>query len=182
MRYLFGFMCVLALAALPRAAIAQAGEEGATSEPSLPEAAPSSEPAVEEGGSRLERWHPEAFVDSEHEPSGSIEYKSPNASKGYSGEGIPPAGIGFFIMTGVTVVGAVVLGVGASRARSSSEDYSSIGVMGGGGIVMLVGGVGMIVTGVMWGKSTLKPSSSQKSRYQRERRAQWDLAQSQLVF
>jgi hypothetical protein len=182
MRYLLGFMCVCAVAAtLPLGVGAQDAEEAATAEPGVQEPAPSSEPAVEEGGSRLERWHPEAFVDSEHEPSGSIEYKSPNASKGYSGEGIPPAGIGFFIMTGVTVVGAVVLGVGASPSQSS-EDYSSIGVMGGGAIVMLVGVVGMIVTGVMWGKSTLEPGSSQKSRYQRERRAQWDLTQSRVVF
>jgi hypothetical protein len=181
MRYLVGSVVMLVLMASPQSASAQAGEEGAATEPSLQEPAPSSEPAVEEGGSRLEWWHPEAFVDSEHEPSGSIEYKSPNASKGYSGEGIPPAGIGFFIMTGVTVVGAVVLGVGASRSQSS-KDYSSIGVMGGGAIVMLVGGVGMIVTGVMWGKSTPEPSSSQKSRHQRERRAQWDLARSRVVF
>ena len=182
MRYLVSVACVLAgLVALPLGVSAQVGEEGATPEPTLEEPAPAAESSGEEGGSRLERWHPEAFVDSEHEPSGSIEYKSANASKGYSGEGIPPAGIGFFIMTGVTVVGAVVLGVGASRSQSS-KDYSSIGVMGGGAIVMLVGGVGMIVTGVMWGKSTLEPSSSQKSRYRRERRAQWDLARSRVVF
>jgi hypothetical protein len=48
MRYLFGFVCVCALVGtLPQAASAQAGEEGAASEPNLQEPAPSSEPASE---------------------------------------------------------------------------------------------------------------------------------------
>ena len=60
MRYLFGFICVCALAgALPLSASAQAGEEGASVEPSAEEPAQSSQWTQ----SRLERWHPEAFVD-----------------------------------------------------------------------------------------------------------------------
>ena len=158
-----------------------AGEAATTSEPNLEEAAPSSEPAAEQGGSRLERWHREAFVDPEQEPSGSIEYKSPSASQGYSGEGIRPAAIGLILMAGVTVGGVVMIGVGASRSESS-EDYSGIGLAAGGAIVMVVGIVGMIATGVMLGRSTLQPGSSQESRYERERRAQWDLQTSRLVF
>lgn len=63
MRYLVGFMFVLAVVISPQSASARAGEEGTATEPHLEEPAPSSEPAVEEGGSRLARWHPEAFGD-----------------------------------------------------------------------------------------------------------------------
>ncbi|MBW2629544.1 MAG: hypothetical protein JRE45_18280 [Deltaproteobacteria bacterium] len=112
-----------------------AGDAATTSEPNLEEAAPSSEPAAEEGGSRLERWHPEAFSDPEHEPSSSIEYKSPSASQGHSGEGM-----------------------------------------------LVAGGIGMIATGTLWRARTQQSASSQKSRHRRERRAQWDLQTSRLVF
>jgi hypothetical protein len=45
MRYLFGLLCVCALAGnLPLSASAQAGEEGTISEPNLQEPAPSAEP------------------------------------------------------------------------------------------------------------------------------------------
>lgn len=54
MRYSFGFMCVLALVALPGAAAAQGDKEGRATEPSLQEPAPSSEPASEQPGSQLE--------------------------------------------------------------------------------------------------------------------------------
>ena len=65
MRYVFRFLCVCALGVvqLPQSASAQAGEKGTTSEPNLQEPAASAEPAREEGASRLERWHPEAFAD-----------------------------------------------------------------------------------------------------------------------
>lgn len=60
MRYFFGFLCVCALVvALPRSASAQTGEEGASAEPSPKEPVQSTQPTQ----SRLERWHPEAFVD-----------------------------------------------------------------------------------------------------------------------
>jgi hypothetical protein len=84
-------------------------------------------------------------------------------------------------MAGVTVGGVVMIGVGASRSESS-EDYSGIGLAAGGAIVMVVGIVGMIATGIMLGKTTLQPGSSQEPRYERERRAQWDLQTSRLVF
>jgi len=182
MRYSFGLLCVCALVGtLPQSASAQGGAEDATAEPNLVEAEPSSEPAAEEGGSRLERWHPEAFVDPASKPPSSIEYKSPSTSQGYSGEGMRPAAIGLIVMAGITVGGAVMIGVGSSRLESS-EDYSGLGLAAGGAIVMLVGVVGMIATGIVMGKSTLQPSSSQKSRNQRERRAQWDLQTARLVF
>jgi hypothetical protein len=60
MRYLFGFLCVCALVwTSPESASAQAGEEGTSAEPSAEEPVQSPQPTR----SRLERWHPEAFVD-----------------------------------------------------------------------------------------------------------------------
>jgi len=53
MRYLVGFVLVMALVALPQSARAQAGEEGATSEPKLQEPAPKSEQAAEEPALQL---------------------------------------------------------------------------------------------------------------------------------
>jgi hypothetical protein len=60
MRYLFGFVCVLAgLVALPLSASAQAEKEGGSAEPSAEKPAQSTQPTR----SRVERWHPEAYVD-----------------------------------------------------------------------------------------------------------------------
>ena len=53
MRYLFGFLCVCALVALPLSVGAQDAEEGATAEPNLQEPTPSSEPAPEEPALQL---------------------------------------------------------------------------------------------------------------------------------
>ena len=60
MRYLVGFVCVLAgLVASPLSVGAQAGEQRTSAEPNAEEPVQSTEPT----GSRLERWHPEAFDD-----------------------------------------------------------------------------------------------------------------------
>lgn len=59
MLHLFGFLCVLALVASPLSVGAQAGEEGTSAKPNAEEPVESTEPT----GSRLERWHPEAFDD-----------------------------------------------------------------------------------------------------------------------
>ncbi len=65
-------MVLAGLVALPFGASAQAGEEGATSEPSAQEPAPSSEPTPEEPAqptqptpSRLERGHLDPFAEPE---------------------------------------------------------------------------------------------------------------------
>ncbi|MBW1760079.1 MAG: hypothetical protein JRE45_01370 [Deltaproteobacteria bacterium] len=60
MRYFVGFACVVVvLVASPLSASAQAGEEGTAAEPSAEQSVQSTQPTR----SRLERWHPEAFVD-----------------------------------------------------------------------------------------------------------------------
>jgi hypothetical protein len=176
MRYLFGFLFVCALVGtLPQSASAQAGEEGATSEPTLQEPAPWSEPADEEGDLSGDWWHPEAFAAPAYEP--------PSASKGqeHGRHRIHPAGIGFLTMTGVTVVGAVLVGVGMTRP-STGDLNRDIAPVAAGTVLMMVGGVGMIISGVVWGKRTRRGRRLKEARYERPRRVQWDLAQSGLVF
>ena len=109
---------------LSQSASAQAGEEGATPEPSLQEPAPWSEPADEEGRSRLERWHPEAFVDPAKpapEPTLQLGVDSagpevtPTASQSKKGRKRRVAiGVG----VSLAVVGLIVgVGVGVSVAK-----------------------------------------------------------------
>lgn len=60
MRYVLGFLCVCALVgSLPLGVGAQDAEEGTSAEPSAEEPVQSPQPTR----SRVERWHPEAFVD-----------------------------------------------------------------------------------------------------------------------
>jgi hypothetical protein len=175
MRYLVGFVFVLGLMASPLSVSAQDGEEGATSEPNLEEPAASSEPADEEGDLSGERGHPEAFADPASEP--------PSASKGqeHGRHRMHPAGIVFLPMTGVTVVGAVLVGVGMTRP-STGDLNRDIAPVAAGAALMMIGGVGMIISGAVWAKRTRQGRRLKEARYGRPRRAKWDLAQSQVVF
>ena len=77
MRYLVGLMCVLAgLVASPLSVGAQAGEERTSAEPNPEEPVQATEPTR----SRLERWHPEAFVD----PSKPKPTSTPEERGGFS--------------------------------------------------------------------------------------------------
>ncbi|MBW1906643.1 MAG: hypothetical protein JRJ24_15315 [Deltaproteobacteria bacterium] len=92
-----------------------------------------------------------------------------------------PAGIGFLTMTGVTVVGAVLVGVGMTRP-STGDLNRDIAPVAAGGVLMMVGGVGMIASGIVWGKRSQQGRGLKEARYERARRVQWDLAQSLVVF
>jgi hypothetical protein len=175
MRYLFGFLCVCALAGtVPANASAQAGEEGATSEPNLQEPAPSSEPASEEPALKL---------------------KVDDAGVGVA-PGYPPrfdeqelrvkqAEVGFLVSTGVFGAGAllvIVAGiVGAEHfASGKSTDWVDPAVIAGA--ALLVGGAaGMIASGVVRRKAKRKLRELQRAHYG-PHRVQWDLAQSRVVF
>jgi hypothetical protein len=170
MRYLFGFLCVCALVALPLSVGAQDAEEGATAEPNLQEPTPSSEPAPEEPALQLNVDDLGVNV----VPVGEGGGRSPR-------HGMHPAGIVCLTMTGVTVVGAVLVGVGMTRP--STGDLNRIFVpVAAGAVLMMVGGVGMIISGVMWGKRTRQERRLQEADYGRPRRVQWDPAQSRVVF
>ena len=177
MRYLFGFLCVCALGVVTQSASAQDAEQRATSEPNLEEPAPSSEPSDEEGGlsprvreRTRQQWDPDA-------------YDLPSASKGqaHRRQGMHPAGIGFLTTTGVTVVGAVLVGVGMTRP-STGDLNRDIAPVAAGAVLMMVGGVGMIISGAIWGRRTRQGRRLTEAHYGRPQRVQWDLAESRLVF
>jgi hypothetical protein len=177
MRYLVGFVLVLALVASPLSTSAQDAEEGETSEPSAEESTPSAEPAGDDGGlsprvrkTTRQQWGPHA-------------YELPSTSKGqvHGRQGMHPAGIMFLTMSGVTVVGAVLVGVGMTRP-STGDLNRDIAPVAAGAVLMMIGGVGMIISGVVWGKRTRQGRRLKEARYERPRRVQWDPAQSRVVF
>ena len=179
MRYLFGFLCVSALVGTsPQSVSAQTSEEGTAAEPSLvEEPAPSSEPVSAEGSlsprvrkRTRQQWGPHAY-----------ELPSTSKEQVHSRQGMHPAGIGFLTMTGVTVVGAVLVGVGMTRP-STGDLNRDIAPVAAGAVLMMVGGVGMIASGIVWGKRSQQGRGLKEARYERAHKVQWDLAQSRLVF
>jgi len=151
MRYLFGFLCVCAVVGTsPLSVSAQAGEE--------------------EVGSRLERWHPEAFVDPASKPT-----PSEPASEGPALQlELDSAGVEVVPSPPRTVDG-YTLEETELRVRRTKI---GLGISGG----VFVGGVGMIASAVILGRGRTELSELQEAHYGRPRRVQWDLAQSRVVF
>ncbi|MBW2552415.1 MAG: hypothetical protein JRE73_17010 [Deltaproteobacteria bacterium] len=143
MRYLVGFVCVLAaLVAVPQSASSQGAEEGTTSEPTLDEFAPSSEASPEKPWLRIELT-----------PTGVELVPSPRRI-----EKVDPrvlrARNGLLGMTGLFFLGGVVAGVGAVSELSgldvSSPAESSNDAAVWTGVALMAGGlVGMITSGII---------------------------------
>jgi len=117
-------MVLAGLVALPLSASAQDTEEGTTSEPSLQEPAPPSEPAPKEPVRGVRRWHPEAFVDpSKPASEPALQLKLDAAGVEVTPKTAPRTAaeeemlrkrrvrIGLGVFAGI-VVGSVALGVG----------------------------------------------------------------------
>jgi hypothetical protein len=186
MRYLVGFVCVLAgLVALPLSASAQDGEEGATPEPSLHEPAASTEPAPEEPALRLEL----------NDDSVKLAPSPPPTVDGYTLEEmdrrVRRAKIGFGASGGVYGAGVVLLIVAAAGSLSSPivggapEDASGDwvdpafiagGVLAGAGVIASYTALGI------WVHRKRQLRELQQAHYGTPRRVQWDLARSRLVF
>jgi hypothetical protein len=155
-----------------------AGEAATTSEPNLQEPAPSSEPASEEPVLQIELT-----------PAGvDVAPSQPRTVDGYTLEEmelrVRRARIGLLSTTGVAVVGAVLFGVGAARARSSQDlDALSEGpLLISGMSLMISGAVGMIAIGILLGVRKRDLRKLQESRYEGPHPVQWDLARSGVVF
>ena len=177
MRYLVGFVFVLALVSAPLAVSAQAGEEGATSEPPAEE--PSPEPAPEAPALQLEL----------DDDSVKLAPSPPPTVNGYTLEetelrvrrakiGIGSSALAFFV-GGILVAsglgGDCSWGGGAERERCDRLAYAGTALAAGGA-------VGMIATGILLGKRKQKLRRLQQAHYGRPSRVQWDLARSQVVF
>jgi len=190
MPYPFGFIWVLGgLVASPLSASAQAGEENSSS--------------------RLERWHPEAFVDPaaptteraadgpalqlKLTPAGvDVAQSPPHTVDGYTREEmelrVRRAKIGVGVSTAAVVVGS---SVGAGGAISSlcfsfggepcppPHWVAPVSV----GTVLVVGGlVLMIVSSVALHRRKSQRDRLREANHGRTGRVRWDFAKSRLVF
>jgi hypothetical protein len=205
MRYLVGFVCVVALVALPQSASAQAGEEGATS----------SEPAREEGGlsprvrkRTRQKWDPHVYEVPSSEPATEepalqlqlddagvgVVPPPPRTPDGYTVEEmelrVKRAKIGFGV-SGVAFFAGVMMGFVAMANWESCflawgecpEDPDWVAPVGWTGLTLAMGGlVGMAVSGVRLAKNKRAREWLRQTHYGTPRRAQWDLARSRLVF
>jgi hypothetical protein len=189
MRYLVGFAVLVALGISPLSATAQAGEEGATSEPNLQEPALSEHSPGDEGGlsprlrKRTQRnWDPSAY-DPGGDPRPSIQYTS--APRQPARPKLAP-GIGLGVSIGSLVGGLAMMSVGVSQRIficfvEPCYAPSSSSVLIGAGAGLTVGGlIGIIVSSVALrdGERNRAKAPSQRNA----RRVQWDLAQSRVVF
>jgi hypothetical protein len=174
MRYLVGFVFVLALVSAPLAVSAQAGEEGATPEPNLEEPAPSAEPAPEEPALQLKL--DAAGVEVAPSP--------PRTAKGYTLEEtelrVRRARIGLgvsivsFCAGGALMTTGVVVAV--KELRSGVPMFAA-------GVALAVGGfVGTIASGALVRRRKHDRNSLREAHRGKPHRVQWDLARSRLVF
>lgn len=177
---LVGSVCVLTgLLASPTSASAQAGDEG---------------------GSRLERWHPEAFVDPtepalqlELSPAGiDVEPISPRTVDGYTRDEVElrvrRAKIGVGLSAVALAVGSSMVGGGMvssiciSFGEPCPPPRSWIAPVSAGSVLVVGGLVTIIVSSVaLRRRKRDRDSLSQVSRGA-PHRARWDLARSRLVF
>jgi hypothetical protein len=203
MRYLAGCTLVLvALMALPLSVSAQADEEAETSEPSLQEAAPSSEAADDEGGlspglrkRTRKKWDPGTYNVPSSKPDpvlklgeSSLEI-TPNAPTG-SELRVREARNGLIGSAIVLAIGGgIVAGTMVATRNYECGDWELFCVNGGrvagvtvGSLVMLGGVVAMGVSGGKLSARKQELRNLQKAKNRRSHHVEWDLARSRLVF
>jgi hypothetical protein len=184
MRYLVGFVVLVALGISPLSASAQAGEEGATSEPTLQEPAPPSEPAPEEPALQLKL--DDAGVEVVPSP--------PRTFDGYTLEemelrvrrariGVGVSVFAFLAGFGMGMPAAVELGLGCIAIFEPCTTPGWVAPVGITGAVLMAGGVaGMIASGILLRRRKRDRDRLLKAHYGRLHRVQWDLTRSRLVF
>jgi hypothetical protein len=184
MRYLFGFICVLALLASPLSVSAQEGEEGTTSEPNLDEPAPTSEPAPEEPALQLRL------------DAAGVEVAPSTPRTEYLKTHVRRARIGLSVSVMSFAGGVAMMGVAFANVEVGArfclgfapcpETPSWVIPVAVSGTFITIGGLtGMIISGrkLADGKKQLRwYAGASKSRCRRPRRARWDLARSRVVF
>jgi cytochrome c biogenesis protein CcdA len=153
MRYVFGFLCVCALAGhLPLSATAQDGEEDTSPEPSLEESAPSSEPAPEQPALQLRLDDAGVGVAPGYPPRfDELELR------------LKRARIGLLSTAGVSLagMGLVIAGARVSNTQPSSDDKPANALKFSGVALLVAGIAGMVVSGI-----ALKTRRRQLDRYE----------------
>ncbi|MBW2629542.1 MAG: hypothetical protein JRE45_18270 [Deltaproteobacteria bacterium] len=200
MRYLIGFMFVLAgLVALPACASAQAGEEGATSEPNLQEFAPSFEPAAEDLKEPMPSSEP-----APEEPALQLQLDSagvevvpspPRTADGYTLDemelrvrrakiGLAVSAIPFIAGIGLSLAAGFSSMVTTSLCfEESCPNEPWVTPVGVTGAVLTASGLaGTIATGILLRRRKRDWDSLREAHYGGPRRVRWDLARSRLVF
>lgn len=182
MRYSIGQISLLAgLLALPLGASAQA--------------------EAEQGASRLERWHPEAFVDPEkpvlqldlHSTDLEVAPSGPRTVGGYTLEDMDfrarRARIGIGISSVAFAAGAAMAGGGAVTGicftfggGTCRPDRVTGALIGLGSAVMAGGLAGAIASGVILARRKRESERLTEAGHGRPARVQWDPAQSRFVF
>ena len=188
MRYLFVFLCLCALvAALPQSASAQAGEEGATSEPNLQE--PSSEPAPEEPALQLQLDDTGVEVAPGYPPRTAEGYTLEQAEHAVETDrrGLIISSVFFGVGVGA-LAGGLAWG---PHAECGDDDPATFDIcippgpiiLGTLGAVMATGGfIGMAIKGSRLAKTRSELHELKESHHGKPHRVQWELARSRLVF
>jgi hypothetical protein len=173
MRCLVGFGCVLAaLVVSPLSASAQAGEEGATSEPTLQLVALDSTGVV---------FTLIPSADEQYRPE--LERKARKTRNALIGT------------LAVAVVGSSLFGIAQTQRvecpprkpldfDATTRCYTTAGdnLVVAGAIITFPALTGAFITGIMFGVQKGKLRRMKEARYERPRRVQWDLAGSRVVF
>jgi hypothetical protein len=182
MRYLFGFICLLALVALPQSVSAQPADEDSLSSWQVDEGASLEQPAPEEPALQLKL--DEAGV--------GVVPPLPRTADGYTLEEmelrVKRARIGLGVSLGVLFVGGVVVVIGSIQCGTRITDPTPgqpdpCDVSVWTGTALSVGGfVGTITSSALLRRRKRDRDRLQEAHYERPRRVQWDLARSRLVF
>jgi hypothetical protein len=177
MRYLVGFVFVLALVASPLGVSAQDHEEGATSGPKEP--APSSEPAPEEPALQLKLDYAGVGVAPGYPPRfDELELRVKRAKIGFGASaGVFLAG---FVTGVIYLVAAEPFAICLFDCPPPPEWVDRISWASTA--LLLAGFVGMITVGGIVGHRKRKLRELKEAHYGTPPRVRWDLARSRLVF
>jgi len=208
MRYFVGLVLTLALAASPLGVSAQDAEQSLSVEPELEEEeAVPSEPTRDEGGlsprlrkRTLQKWDPDTYEvraspsrPASREPALQLELDSegsefalippsPPRKRGLDARQRAGIGLGVSLAAVGAGIGMTTAAVGGSFTCFLAIDPCAtpgwVAPVGISGALLFVGGVvGMAVSG-----KEMRTHQSDRARSGSARRAQWDLARSELVF
>lgn len=179
MRYLLGlFLALAVLTVSPFGVNAQEGDEGS---------------------SRVQRWHPEAFEgpeSSSQQPAlqleleeGVVEVK-PTVSSAQDLERRARTARNGMIASGViAALGVGIIGAGIATSNSYESPPGEIVILGpgaqaamAGGVIMAGGLIGLIVSGAKYGNRNMELQELKKTEQRGSRRAHWDIGASGLRF